>query len=137
MPGVGEFMGDLDSKDIDTGVDKKERVRRWFFSSFAKKSVLVTFIVSLVIFLLYTGGSMPDPGLSDRILFLLLSLLRYSSLLLCAFSLLAMALRIRRLVDLPGWRNALGLFFYFSMALLGAGFAMINSLILAASGGRG
>jgi len=121
--------------------DKKENwkdvmERRWIISGFVRNGVLVTFGLSLAILALYMAGSMPDMGFSDNTLFLLLRLLRYSSLLLCAFSLFAMAYSVQRMVNKPGIRNALSLFFYFMIGLLGAGLAMLYSFIVAASEGN-
>jgi len=110
--------------------------RRWIISGFVRNGVLVTFGLSLAIFALYMAGSMPDTGFSDNTLFLLLRLLRYSSLLLCAFSLFAMGYSVQRMVNRPGIKNALGLFFYFIIGLLGAGLAMLYSFIVAASEGN-
>jgi hypothetical protein len=111
--------------------------RRWLFAVLARNGVRYTLLLTLAIFTVYTAGSMPDPGFPDRILFLLLRLLQYSSLLLCAFSLLAMGIRIRRLVYYPSLRNGIGLLLYFLAGILGAGLAMLNSLIVAVSGGHG
>jgi hypothetical protein len=110
--------------------------RRWIISSFVKNGVLVTFGISLAILTLYMVGSMPDTGFSDNTLFLLLRLLRYSSLILSAFSLLAMGYSVQRMVNSPGIKNALVLFFYFFIGLLGAGLAMLYSFIVAASEGN-
>ena len=110
--------------------------RRWIISGFVRNGVLVTFGLSIAIFTLYMIGSMPDTGFSDNTLFLLLRLLRYSSLILCAFSLLAMAYKVKRMVDSPGIKNALSLFVYFIIGMLGAGFAMLYSFIVAASEGN-
>jgi hypothetical protein len=111
--------------------------RQWFFASFARKGVRAALIISCIIFAVYLGGSTPDPGFSDRLLFLLLWLLRYSTLLLCAFSLFALGFSVHRLVNHFCLRNILGLFFYFTTATLGAGFTMLNSIIIAAAGGNG
>ena len=110
--------------------------RRWIISGFVRSGVLVTFALSLGIFALYMIGSMPDTGFSDNTLFLFLRLLRYSSLLLCVFSLFAMGYSVQRLVNHPGIRNALGLFLYFIIGLLGAGLATLYSFIVAASEGN-
>jgi hypothetical protein len=110
--------------------------RRWIFSSLVRYGVLCTLSVSLVIFALYTAGSMPEVDFSDKTLFFLLQLLRYSSLLLCGFSLFAMGYSVQRLVNHPGVRNALSLFLYFITGMLGAGLAMVNSFIVAASEGN-
>ena len=110
--------------------------RRWIISGFGRNGVLVTLGLSLAILALYMAGSMPDTGFSDNALFLLLRLLRYSSLLLCAFSLFAMGYSVQRMVNHPGVRNALRLFLYFFIGLLGAGLAMLYSFIVAASEGN-
>ena len=110
--------------------------RRWIISGLVRSGVLVTFALSLGILALYMIGSMPDTGFSDNTLFLFLRLLRYSSLLLCAFSLFAMGYSVQRLVNHPGIRNALGLFLYFIIGLLGAGLATLYSFIVAASEGN-
>jgi len=110
--------------------------RRWIVSGFGRNGVLVTLGLSLAILALYMIGSMPDTSFSDNTLFLLLRLLRYSSLVLCAFSLFAMAYSVRHIVDHPGLRSALSLFFYFIVGLLGAGLAMLYSFIVAASEGN-
>jgi len=110
--------------------------RRWIISGFVRNGVLITLGFSLAILALYMAGSMPDTDFSDNTLFLLLRLLRYSSLLLCAFSLLAMAYSVKRIVNRPGIRNGLSLFFYFITGFLGAGLAMFYSFIVAASEGN-
>jgi len=110
--------------------------RRWIVSGFVRNGVIVTFGLSLAILSLYMAGSMPDTDFSDNFIFLLLLLLRYSSLLLCAFALFAMAYSVKRIVDNPGIRNAFRIFIYFIIALIGAGFAMLYSFIAAASEGN-
>ena len=114
-----------------------EHGRRWIFADLVSKGLKYTLVLTLGIFAVYTAGSIPDPGFSDRLLFLLLRLLRYSSLLLCAFSLCALGFSVRRLVYNPSLRNAFGLLVYFLIGLLGAGLAMLNSFIIAAAGGIG
>jgi hypothetical protein len=111
--------------------------RRWIFASFARKGVKAALALSCTVFAVYLGGSMPDPGFSDRLLFLLLWLLRYSALFLSALSLLAMGFSVHRLVHHVCVRNILGLCLYFAAAILGAGFAIFNSMIIAAAGGNG
>jgi hypothetical protein len=125
-----------DSKPPDKGNWKYAMERRWIISGFVRNGVLVIFVLSLAILALYMAGSMPDTGFSDNTLFLLLRLLRYSSLLLCAFSLFAMGYSVQRMVNNPSIRNALGLFSYFIIGLLGAGLAMLYSFIVAASEGN-
>jgi len=130
-------MGDLiDTVTTENGSGQKKRGRRWIFADFVKKGVQAALALSLLIFAVYLSGSMPDPGFSDPLLFLLLRLLRYASLLLCAFSLFALGFSVHRLVYHPCIRNVLGLCFYFLTGILGAGFAMLNSVIIAASGGN-
>jgi hypothetical protein len=130
-------MDEVNYKPPDIKENWEEAIeRRWVISGFVRNGVLVTFGISLAILALYIAGSMPDTGFSDNTLFLLLRLLRYSSLILCAFSLFAMAYKVRRLVNSPGIRNALSLLFYFVIGLLGAGLAMLYSFIVAASEGN-
>jgi len=127
--------GDIQAPEIkETWKDAIDR--RWIISGFVKNGVLVTFGLSIVILVIYMAGSMPDTGFSDNALFMLLRLLRYSSLLLCAFSLLAMAYSVQRMVNNPGIRNALRMLFYFIIGILGAGLAMLYSFIVAASEGN-
>ena len=116
---------------------KTEQSRRWIFADLVSKGLKYTLILTLAIFAVYTAGSIPDPGFSDRVLFLLLRMLRYSSLLLCAFSLCALGFSVHRLVYNPSLRHALVLLVYFLTGLLGAGLAMLNSFIIAAAGGIG
>jgi hypothetical protein len=123
-----------------TGNEAEEQLpgrRRWIFAGFARKGVQAALTLSCIIFAVYLGGSMPDPGFSDRLLFLLLWLLRYSALVLCAFSLFSLGFSVHRLFNHFCLRNILGLFFYFATATLGAGFAMLNSMIIATTGGNG
>jgi len=137
---VTGFMEETNSGDkqpLDIKENWKEAIeRRWIISGFVRNGVLVTLGLSLVILAIYMAGSVPDTGFSDNALFTLLRLLRYSSLLLCAFSLLAMAYSVQRLVNHPGIRSSFRLLFYFIIGLLGAGFAMLYSFIVAASEGN-
>jgi hypothetical protein len=110
--------------------------RRWIISGFVRNGVIASSGLSIAILALYMVGSMPDVGFSDSALFLLLRLLRYSSLLLCAFSLFAMGYSVKRLVNHPGIRNALRLFLYFIIGLIGAGLSTLYSLITAALEGN-
>jgi hypothetical protein len=133
-----ENMGDLtDSVTTENGSGQKKRDRRWIFADFVKKGVLAALALSLLIMAVYMAGSIPDPGFSDRLLFLLLRLLRYASLLLCAFSFFALGFSVHHMVYYPCVRNALSLSFYFFTGIMGAGFAMLNSMIIAAAGGNG
>jgi len=110
--------------------------RRWIFAGYARKGVRISLAVSLVIFTVYLIGSIPDPGFSDRALFLLLRLLRYTSLVLCAFSFFAMGFSVHRLVHFPGIHNILAIFFYFSIGIFGAILSMLDSFIVVATGGN-
>ena len=116
--------------------EKKEYSRRWIFSDFAKKGVRYSLAFSFVIFILYTAGSMPDPGFPDRVLFFLLRVLRYSAIISCAFSLFALGFSVQRLVHHPSLRNILGLCFYFFTAMLGANLVLFGSFVVAATGGN-
>ena len=110
--------------------------RRWVISELLRNGVVFTLILSLVIFAVFMAGSIPDPGFSDSALFLLLLLLRYSSLLLSAIALLAMGYSVRRLVYYPSLKNGLSLFLYFAAGILSVGLAMLYSFIVAASEGN-
>jgi hypothetical protein len=127
--------------DTDTGGEslqtKQKKHHRWIFSGFLKKGVRYALVLSLIIFGLYSAGSIPDPGFSDRTLFLLLQMLRYVSLLLCVFSLFSLGFRVRRFVHHPHLHNIPGILFYFAIGMLGAFLAMLNSLIIVTTGGYG
>ena len=114
----------------------KSQVRYWIFALLFKRGVLVFLGLTLIIFAIYIIGSIPDPGFSDRALFLLLRFLWYSSLLLCFFSLFSMGYKVRHLVNRPSLRNALEVFLYFIAGVFGAALAIINSFIIVASGGN-
>jgi hypothetical protein len=125
-------MGDLTEQE--TG--RKFWNRRWIFSDFVRKGVRAALVLSLTIFAVYLTGSIPDPGLSDFLLFLFLRLLRYAALILCAFSLFALGYSVHRLVFSPTFRNVLGLLFYFFTGMLGAFLDMLDTLIVVATGGN-
>jgi len=110
--------------------------RRWIFAGYARKGVRISLALSFAIFAVYLFGSVPDPGFSDRLLFFLLRLLRYTSLMLCAFSFFSLGFSVHRLVHFPGLRNTLILFFYFVVGILGAFLSMLNSFIVVATGGN-
>jgi len=123
-------------KLTETGGEKKLSLLRWVFADYAKKGVQVNLILSLIIFAMYLVGSLPDPGFSDYLLFVILRALRYASLLLLAFALFSLGFSVHRLVHFPRLRNALGLLFYFSVGMLGAILAMLDSFMVAAAGGN-
>jgi hypothetical protein len=110
--------------------------RKWIFSDFVTKGVRAALVLSLTIFAVYLTGSIPDPGLSDFLLFLFLRALKYTALILCAFSLFALGYSVHRMVLSPSLRNALGLLFYFSMGILGAFLAMLDTFIVVATVGN-
>ena len=123
-------------KDAEAGGAGKP-LRRWIFAEFVKKGVFAALAVSLVIFAVYMAGSILDPGFSDNVLFILLHMLQYASLLLCAFSLFALGFSVYRMVNRPCTRYVLVLCFYFLTGIFGAGLAILNSLIIATAGGYG
>jgi len=110
--------------------------RRWIVSGFVRNGVIASSVLSIALLALYIAGSVPDTGFSDNALFLILRLLRYSSLLLCAFSLFAMAYSVHRMVNTPCVKNFFRLFFYFIIGLSGAALATLYSFIVAASEGN-
>jgi hypothetical protein len=120
----------------DSAERKKPWNRRWIFSDFVTKGVRAALVLSLTIFAVYLTGSIPDPGLSDTMLFLFLRLLRYTALVLCAFSLFALGYSVRRMVLSPSFRNTFSLLFYFSMGMLGAFLAMLDTFIVVATVGN-
>ena len=120
---------------INTGVSTAWRGRIRNFPGLAGAGLRYSFILSLVFFVLYMGGSLLDPGAHDTLLFLFLRLLRYSAFLLGIFSLIAMGFSVHRMVHNPGLRNALSIFSYFLLGLLGAFLAMFSWLIVAVSRG--
>ena len=123
-------------EDIQDKPEKKEKTRRWIFSDIARKGVHYTFGFSLVMFIVYSAGSMPDPGFSDRLLFILLRILRYSSSISCAFSLYALGFSVRRLVYNPNLRNVFNIFLYFFIGILSVILAMLDSFIIVATEGN-
>ena len=129
-------MGRKDNHN-KTGHDElKSHVRYWIFALLFRRGVLFSLALTLIIFAVYMIGSIPDPGISDNILFLLLRLMWYSSLLLCIFSLFSMGHKVRRLVNHPSLRNTIGVLLYFAAGVFGAGLAILNSFIIVASGGN-
>ena len=125
-----------ENKNSQKGKKRKKKYRRWIFPDFVKNGSRYSLFLSLGIFAAYTAGSMPDPGFPDHILFFLLRMLLYSSLLSCAFSLFAMGYSVRRMVYRPSVRHFLRLFFYFITAVIGANLALFGSLIAAATEGN-
>jgi hypothetical protein len=125
-------MGDL----AENKPGRKPWNRRWIFSDFVRNGVRAALVLSLMLFAVYLTGSIPDPGLSDFMLFLFLRLLRYVALILCAFSLFALGYSVHRLVLSPTFRSLLGLLFYFSTGMLGAFLAMLDTFIVVATGGN-
>ena len=110
--------------------------RRWIFAGYARKGVYVSLALSLTVFAVYLFGSIPDPGFPDRLLFFLLRLLRYTSLMLCAFSFFSLGFSVHRLVHFPLLRNVLHLAFYFAVGILGAVLSMLDSFMVVATGGN-
>jgi hypothetical protein len=117
-------------------MDTLKQDRRWIFAGYARKGVRVSLALSLAVFAVYLYGSIPDPGFSDRLLFFLLRLLRYTSLLLSAFSFFSLGFSVHRLVHFPGLRSAVRLVFYFAVGILGAVLSMLDSFIVVATGGN-
>ncbi|MCL2042925.1 MAG: hypothetical protein FWG89_02165 [Treponema sp.] len=123
-------------KEIQNIPQKNEKVRRWIFSDIARVGVRYVLIFSIIIFTVYTAGSMPDPGFSDRLLFILLRILRYSSLTSCAFSLFALGFSVQHLVNNPSLSNFFRIFIYFFTGILSAVLAMLDSFIIVATEGN-
>ena len=124
------------SPETENKPQEKEGKRRWVFSDLAKNGVWYTLGFSLFIFALYSAGSVPDPGFSDRVLFILLRILRYSSLISTAFSLFGLGFSVRRIVYYPSLRNGFALLLYFLAGLLSASLSMLDLFIIAATEGN-
>lgn len=116
--------------------EQKKTSSRWVFANFFGKGAVCTLILSIAIFTLYMIGSLPDPGFSDQLLFFLLQILQYSSLMLCVFAFFATGFRVHQLVHNPSLRNAILLLLYFLAGLFGASLVTLNSFIIAASTGN-
>ena len=67
----------------------------------------------------------------------MLRLQRYISLALCVFSLVAMGFSVHRMIYNPRLINLIKLIFFFLTGILGAFLAILNSFIIAATGGNG
>ena len=124
------------SPQTENSAPPEKKTGRWIFWDFIKGGVIFALVLSLGVFALYTAGSIPDPGFSDRMLFFLLGTLRSVSLVNCTFSLFAMGLSVHRLVNQPSRRTVLALLFYFACALIGAFLTMLESVMVAASEGN-
>ena len=137
---MGELEQSAQSNGSQTGTgagQQRPGRRRWIFAALVKRGVLSSLTLSLAIFAVYLAGSIPDPGFPDHTLFLLMHILTYTSLLLCASSLLALSFSVYHLVYFPSVHSVLWLCFYFFTGILGAGLAMFNALIFATTGGYG
>jgi hypothetical protein len=110
---------------------------KWNIRVIAGRGVQCALAFSGLMLALYMAGNIPDPGFPDRVMMLLVRVLRYSSLLLCVFSVCSLSFSVRHMIDHPRLRNALSIGFYFSTGILGAALSMLNSFIIAASGGNG
>jgi len=106
------------------------------FPGIVKTGVRYALILSMIFFVLFMASSMYPPGVPDAFLFALLRLLRYSAVLLCVFSLVALGFGVHRSVHAPGVRNVLGILRYFFFTLLGAILVMFSLLIVAMVGGN-
>ena len=90
------------------------------------------FNLSLITLIIYIA----DLDLPDNILFLLLAILRYSSVLVCVFSIYLIITNIIRLIRRPNTASALKIVLFFLSLLYGAGIIVFNAFIAAIAGGK-
>jgi len=134
MENKADNVGESEAEtEPEAGTAWRGRIRN--FPGLARAGLRYSLILSLVLFVLYIGGSIVDPEVPDTLLFLFLRLLRYSAFLLGIFSLVALGFGVHRMVHSPSLRNGLGILMYFFLGLLGAFFAMFSWLIVAVSRG--
>ncbi|MDR2478518.1 MAG: hypothetical protein LBD48_04300 [Treponema sp.] len=111
--------------------------RSWDFHGFVSGGVAVTLGLCVLSLALYFLGNVPELGFSDTAVLGMLRLQRYISLALCIFSLGAMGFSVHRMVYNPRLINIVKLIFFFLTGILGAFLAILNSFIIAATGGNG
>ncbi|MDR0315752.1 MAG: hypothetical protein LBH97_02505 [Treponema sp.] len=111
-------------------------VKTWNFQGFTKGGLIVSLVLCGLFFLLYVIGNIPDPGFPDNLMFWLLRLLNYSSVSLCVFSLCALGICVRQVVESPRVRNFLFMALYFLTGIMSAVLAILSSLIIATTGGN-
>jgi formate hydrogenlyase subunit 3/multisubunit Na+/H+ antiporter MnhD subunit len=99
--------------------------------------VIATLILLLFTLALYAAGNMPERGFTDATQFWLLKIQWYLSLFLCLFSFCALALSLRLMIRRPRFRYALGMGLYLLTGVLGMALALLNSFVVAITGGNG
>jgi len=87
-------------------------------------------IITLAIFLV-------ESGFSDESLFLLLSILRYSSFLMCISSVYIVVSGIRSIIRKPSVLPIFSVIITFCLALFGLGIILVDAFILSIAGGNG
>jgi hypothetical protein len=115
---------------------RRRKAPVWIFSIFVRTGTKLSIALALILLIIYAAGSIPDPGFSDSSLFMLLNLLRFSSVLLCTFSFFSMGYSVRRVVKRPSVRSVWSLIFYFSTGLISAATVLFYSFIVAVTQGN-
>ena len=105
---------------------------------FVNKALVFSLVLSAFILAFYIlSGVLPETGFTDQSLFVLLGILRYLSFLICVLSLCALGFSIRLIIRRPALKPALKIALYILAGIAGAGVAVLNMFIVAASGGNG
>ena len=90
------------------------------------------FNLSLITLIIYIA----DLDLPDNILFLFLTILRYSSIFVCVFSIYLIITNIVRLIRRPNAASALKIALFLLSLAYGAGIIVFNAFIVAIAGGN-
>ena len=94
--------------------------------------LIYSFNLSLITLIFYIA----DLDLPDKALFLLLAILRYSSIFVCACSLYLLIAGIRRMIQRPGVAYALKIVLFLCGMLYGAGIIVYSVFIVTFAGGN-
>jgi hypothetical protein len=103
------------------------------FNSPAIWVLSVSFTVSVIALVIFLAES----DFSDKTLFLLLAVLRYSSFLLCISSVFLTVTGFKRVVHKPSVLPVFGVVLTFCLTLFGLGIILVDAFILSITGGKG
>lgn len=126
-----------ENPNIEPPVKPRAAFRRRNTPAMVRAWVVYALTLSVALFAIFIAGSMHDPGVSDSVLFLLLRLVRYSSIVLCALAVVAVWFGVRNIVSHPCVQNAIAIATNFFLILFGAGMAMVSHLIVEVVKGQG
>ena len=93
----------------------------------------VSFAVSIITLIIYFA----ETGYSDESLLFLLTVIRYSSFMVCLCSVYLLIFCIVRIIRKPSFLSAMGILLSFCSALYGAGIIIIDAFIISFMGGNG